>query len=233
MTTINESLVLVTFDGVFVSQGPGSAWYALKDGLVDKRVRTIVIDGDVTFIGTQGRSVWKRPTADLFTHGVSVSVPGNVVPTPVIEGKCFRITLTNPAPGVEVKWYRDGQPLAGEHGSTLEVKGAGSYTVTFENSCDVTVSNVIDIGRYDWSSVDIYNVVTNNNDGRNDRYFVADELIGSRLTILNRWGETVFSSPSYQNDWVPDGLSDGQYFYLIDSPCYGSYRGILTLLDAQ
>jgi len=31
--------------------------------------------------------------------------------------------------------------------------------------------------------------------------------------VLNRWGTTVYSSDSYQNDWSAENIPDGIYFY--------------------
>jgi hypothetical protein len=35
------------------------------------------------------------------------------------------------------------------------------------------------------------------------------------MTIANRWGNTVFFSDAYMNDWNGEAYSEGVYFYLI------------------
>ncbi len=66
----------------------------------------------------------------------------------------------------------------------------------------------------------IPNVLTANNDGVNDLFYVtAKNLTDFHMTILNRWGETVFESSDIAVPW--DGTSNGRqcvegtYFYLI------------------
>jgi gliding motility-associated-like protein len=58
------------------------------------------------------------------------------------------------------------------------------------------------------------NILTMNGDGLNDRLIF--ENIENRiwsLEIFNRWGERVFFSEHYLNDWDGEDLSDGIYYY--------------------
>lgn len=63
------------------------------------------------------------------------------------------------------------------------------------------------------------NVITPNNDGKNDCFFV--EGISSiacgpqfeKAEIYNRWGKLVFSSTDTKFKWCADGVPTGQYFY--------------------
>jgi gliding motility-associated-like protein len=77
---------------------------------------------------------------------------------------------------------------------------------------------------------EVYNVITVNRDGKNDFYFVDRNLIGSKLSVYNRWGEIVYSNQSYENSWSPEEISAGQYFYAIENECYGAFKGVLTIL---
>ena len=62
------------------------------------------------------------------------------------------------------------------------------------------------------------NVISANDDGINDLFEVQNLTKNTEVIILNRWGNVVFSSSNYQNNW--DGkdtsgkeLSDGVYTY--------------------
>jgi gliding motility-associated-like protein len=60
----------------------------------------------------------------------------------------------------------------------------------------------------------IPNVITPNGDGTND-ILTIENLMNWKfreLTIFNRWGDIVFRSEDYQNDWNGGGVSDGVYF---------------------
>ena len=66
------------------------------------------------------------------------------------------------------------------------------------------------------STLDVTNLVTANNDNKNDCLHAisnnANEII--RMTIYNSWGSSIFSDNNYKNNWCPNNeLSDGVYYY--------------------
>jgi hypothetical protein len=70
------------------------------------------------------------------------------------------------------------------------------------------------------------NLITPNNDGKNDGLVIRDEhgvsmLDASSLTIYNRWGSTIFRSENYQNDFDASQLSDGVYYLYFKAGCGG------------
>jgi gliding motility-associated-like protein len=66
-------------------------------------------------------------------------------------------------------------------------------------------------------SVIIPNVFTPNGDGTNDLFIIQnlEAYPGSRLVIFNRWGNKVFESTDYKNNWNGGSLSDGTYYYVL------------------
>ena len=64
----------------------------------------------------------------------------------------------------------------------------------------------------------VSNVMTPNNDGKNDYFIVQgiDKFPGSTLYIFNRWGGTVYVSKNYVNTWRAEGLSEGTYYYRLE-----------------
>jgi gliding motility-associated-like protein len=82
-------------------------------------------------------------------------------------------------------------------------------------------------------SYSIPNVITANGDGLNDQFKLPDELVGSRLIILNRWGSQVYSNDAYKNDWSGGDLTTGVYYYTctISKGCLGlNFKGLVTIL---
>jgi gliding motility-associated-like protein len=61
------------------------------------------------------------------------------------------------------------------------------------------------------------NVFTPNGDGMNDFFtiFHLDDYPDPSVRVYNRWGNLVYESDSYQNDWDGDDLPVGTYFYVI------------------
>ena len=80
----------------------------------------------------------------------------------------------------------------------------------------------------------IPNVITPNNDFNNDLFYVQGINDRFSITILNRWGNIVYESSPYQNNW--DGrtnsgkpLSEDTYFYVLyndidDKKFQGSFQ---------
>ena len=84
-----------------------------------------------------------------------------------------------------------------------------TQTITLVD-CSDTISQVI--------SFEFPNVITPNSDGTNDVFEIQNLPENTKVLILNRWGNIVFSSDNYQNNWDGNSqngqeLTDGVYTY--------------------
>lgn len=63
------------------------------------------------------------------------------------------------------------------------------------------------------------NIITPNDDDLNE-YFVFENIkYGTwSLAVYDRWGQRVYFSDHYRNDWNGDKLPNGYYYYKLDSP---------------
>ena len=61
------------------------------------------------------------------------------------------------------------------------------------------------------------NIITPNGDHRNE-YFRLGPDCPPRFQVFSRWGQQVFDSPTYRDDWNATGQPDGVYYYLITYP---------------
>ncbi|MGO4288185.1 DUF7927 domain-containing protein [Chitinophaga sp. RAB17] len=63
----------------------------------------------------------------------------------------------------------------------------------------------------------IPNIVTPNEDGKNDKFVIPglDRYPGSTLLIYNRWGNQVYQNKNYDNKWNGNGLNEGTYYYIL------------------
>ncbi|TND09511.1 MAG: hypothetical protein FD123_1102 [Bacteroidetes bacterium] len=68
------------------------------------------------------------------------------------------------------------------------------------------------------------NIVTANGDGIND-FFIIPCPGEWKLEIYNRWGNKIYTSNFYQNDFNGRDLSDGVYYYILESPADGKKEG--------
>jgi gliding motility-associated-like protein/uncharacterized repeat protein (TIGR01451 family) len=84
----------------------------------------------------------------------------------------------------------------------------------------------------------IPNVFTPNDDGKNDFFEVPGiDKYENEVTIINRWGGTIYYSKAYKNDWKGEGLNEGTYYYVIKVKAPGGkwevHNGYVTLLRAK
>ncbi|RZK93285.1 MAG: gliding motility-associated C-terminal domain-containing protein [Pedobacter sp.] len=89
------------------------------------------------------------------------------------------------------------------------------------------------------SNLFIPNLFTPNGDGTNDVFEVRglNLFVQNDLVIVNRWGNEVYKSNNYQNNWTGEGLNEGTYYYLLKvKESAGSnwqvFKGYITLIRA-
>jgi hypothetical protein len=75
----------------------------------------------------------------------------------------------------------------------------------------------------------IPNIITLNDDRLNDRFRIAGLTGVWTLQVYNRWGDQVFSTDSYGNDWGGEAAA-GVYYYLLRQPATAAtYTGWLEV----
>ena len=117
-------------------------------------------------------------------------------------------------------------------GSLLTSSGIYTDTLTSFDGCDSIVSLYLNIEDCEF---EISNVLTPNGDGQNDTWQINDlnKISDCQVNVYNRWGQPVYTSNGYQNDWdgSKDGkaLPDGVYFYSIIGKNI-EYTGAINLL---
>jgi gliding motility-associated-like protein len=139
--------------------------------------------------------------------------------------------ITNLHPEHTLSWSPGGAttiPLTisnlapGQYTYTLTVEGCETYTGSMNLEvldCELTIPNVF----------------TPNADGVNDQFVIQnlEHYKNSRMIIYNRWGQRVFESDDYANNWWNgERHSDGVYFYvlLITDRVEREYSGSVTVL---
>ncbi|MEO6882454.1 MAG: gliding motility-associated C-terminal domain-containing protein [Bacteroidia bacterium] len=88
--------------------------------------------------------------------------------------------------------------------------------------CDDTVTTS--------DTIQIPNVITPNNDGKNDYFYIENLPQNAELTIYNRWGNNVYQSLNYQNNWKADEVNAGTYYYLLTLPNKEVKKGFLEVI---
>ena len=169
-------------------------------------------------------------TAPVPDAGIVATPPGPVFPgTPVIfsDGSTGQDPIT--------QWLWD---LAGQGSGTTSTAGItfdepGTYPITLlvttSNGCTDTVTYLFTVIP---TEIFVPNVFSPNGDGDNDNLeFTGVEYYpNSDLKVFNRWGQTVYESTSYRNQWSPKDVSEGTYYYVLTRSDGKEYAGHVTLL---
>jgi large repetitive protein len=92
------------------------------------------------------------------------------------------------------------------------------YEVCNQNGCDTALVKIY-IACID---IVIFTAVSPNGDGENDFFHIAGilDFPENELVILNRWGNEVYNTRSYRNNWEGTyndnkELPDGTYYYIL------------------
>jgi len=174
-------------------------------------------------------------------YGVSVSSSCQTVkdtiavqfakkPPPFSLGADETLCTINPRvlkPGVNTAGYK----LEWQDGSekeTFELSDFGTYYLTISNECGVA-SDTIAISKINYPAKEFPNVITPNDDSKNQYFVLGVEGTNSQLTVYNRWGEQVYNNPDYKDVWDGDDLPSGIYFYQITGNCIGEKKGTITI----
>ncbi len=128
--------------------------------------------------------------------------------------------------------------------------------ISYANNCDTTILHSL---RVKTVHLFIPNVITPNGDGHNDTFIITDYAevsssssalksngtsfslindfyISNELVVFNRWGQKVYETNNYLNDWNGGDLPDGVYFYVLK--CKGkfeddTFKGSLSILGSN
>ena len=126
---------------------------------------------------------------------------------------------------------RDWEPTAlvnNEYVFTHDELYSGVYEIGVRDDYGCEVYKEVTIGSD--RTIFIPNVFTPNNDAHNDFFLIRnlpEEGSGTVLVISNRWGKTVYESDDYNYSDLWDGGDnpDGTYFYRLEIPGEGSFKG--------
>jgi len=126
------------------------------------------------------------------------------------------LTPTNVDPALRLNTNGSVDVLPGTRGGTYTLEYQICEKLNPGNCATASVTITV------VNPLKIPNVFTPNGDGKNDRF----EIIGIEgfdkvsLHIVNRWGNEVYRSDNYRNDWDGGSLNEGTYYYLVVT-----YRG--------
>ncbi|MEM9918610.1 MAG: gliding motility-associated C-terminal domain-containing protein [Bacteroidota bacterium] len=169
---------------------------------------------------------------DLYTvtitdsEGLTGVFDFNVVESAPIElsftktNTSITVNVTGGTPPFTYQWNNENSDTT----QTITVNQSGRFDVLVRDSegCFATdgTETVIDL---DGMCSNVRAIITPNSDGDNDNFVVRcdDTILNLRIQIFNRWGQLVFESDDYQNEWQGtnrrgESLPEGGYFYVLE-----------------
>ncbi len=143
--------------------------------------------------------------------------------------------------GGQLTWEISEFPVGESLGIRLEVQALDEGFVANEASVrsdeeDADLSNNSGRDEITITPLFIPNVIKPDNDGKNETFVIraTNKFDQIGLIIFNRWGDTVFESVNYQNDWSAEGLNAGTYYYQVRGTGAGisekQYKGWLQVI---
>ncbi|KAA9340565.1 gliding motility-associated C-terminal domain-containing protein [Adhaeribacter soli] len=151
----------------------------------------------------------------------TVAVSGN---TKLTKGQETALQVTGAPAGSIFRWTKANAVVADL--VTAELRVAPQQTTTYKlqvispAGCTYSDSVKVEVAAAQpeivSNSGNIPNIITPNNDGKNDYFKIQLPEAGPyRLEILDRWGNQVYASDNYENQWKGENLSNGIYYYIL------------------
>jgi gliding motility-associated-like protein len=227
--TVNGSITGITVTGVnpYTYAWTGTAQTTLDITNLAAGSYALTVTDNNGCQTTSTASVLTAPTGPSIDFVWSPTAP-NIDETVVFTNTSTGTGLTNPV------WTIDGQNL-----TTIDITHvftvAGSYDVTLTeqdaNGCIGTSTQTIIV----YDELEIPNVITANNDNVNDKFEISGLKPNTQVIILNRWGDVVFTSDNYLNDWGGKDasgqlLTDGVYTFMVSTVEGKKYHGFVHLI---
>ncbi len=174
--------------------------------------------------------------ADDFITDINVEITGDVLANDNLNGQNVIATIENDVENGTLTLNADGTfTFIPENNFVGTVNF--DYSICIENCPDICSINTVLI-EVIGEAFSVPDAFSPNNDGTNDTWVIPgiDQFPTSHLRVVNRWGDILFESRGYQNDW--DGTRDGNdlpagtYYYLLilDLASEDTYEGTVTIV---
>jgi gliding motility-associated-like protein len=185
------------------------------------------VDYSITVTDTNGCQ--RLDSFHVFIPVLTLSVNDQIIGNCI--GKVPTVQFKNNSIGVESYLWDFGD------GNTSEEKSP-SYQFTSYGEQEVellaTTANCRDSISFGFTlyKVDVPNVITPNNDGKNDNFHPSGiENSGEwNLDVYNRWGKLIYQEEDYLSDWNGESEVDGVYYYLLTAPDDSFCKGWLQVI---
>ena len=129
-----------------------------------------------------------------------------------------QFTLGSSAAGLELSWDFDDGSQSADSNPVHTYAAPGAYQPRLrvrylQARCETLVS----LAPVNVREHKIPNIITPNGDTKNQTFKLESDC-APHLQVYSRWGQLVFDSPAYHDEWSAPGQPDGVYYYLLTYP---------------
>jgi gliding motility-associated-like protein len=230
-----------------VQYNNATSYSASWEGPVDSQTATVVADQDGVYCYTVtdnfGCNSEATACINVNISGAPTTNSGSSELLALCPSECKNLEVISDAENATVTWTTScSNFVIGTSGATLDycadnvpqscLSDIVTLTANISNGCGTTQAT--------WQiqsnacEVKIPNVFTPNGSQGNDSFEIEglEKYSGADLQIFNRWGQLVYESTNYRNDWRAVDQSEGTYWYILKLP-YGrktEYKGNVQIL---
>jgi len=111
------------------------------------------------------------------------------------------------------------------------VLNSQQYVYSVKDQCNFVDTDTLELLGID-CELYVPNIVTTNYDNINELFYIKNlhKNPNTKLKVFNRWGNLMYSSDNYSNDWKPYSLISGVYYYAIETEKRGKYSGYFHVI---
>ena len=259
--TAYDSLSIATSHTLIAT--PANSTFQIEEGL-DGKLYVAIGGSNVLDVINSPNSSFCNYTSNalsingLVLLGLPARVPERNFPSPpitMLPDSCWQSTTSfsiNTGLSINQVSWNFGDPNSGGSNTSMSLNpshsfsNVGTYTVSalvefqcYTDTLELTLT-LVDCPQdhppvIPDSPLLIPNVISPNNDGVNDLFEIDNLQENTEVIILNRWGNVVFSSTNYQNNWGGKDtsgkeLADGVYTYKITTKDGVTSHGFVHLV---
>ena len=156
--------------------------------------------------------------ADNYTIIQNTTLNANVLSNDQFSGNTIVSIITNPTVGTVN--IQNGGAITYIPPDDFDGEVVLVYELCSEICLEVCDTAIVIINVED--EIEVPNAISINGDGKNEFWVIPDivDYEFRRVTVVNRWGDVVFKSNEYNNDWggtyKGKYLPEGTYYYIIE-----------------
>jgi gliding motility-associated-like protein len=154
------------------------------------------------------------------------------------ESYFFKTSVTNGVGNLTSSWIVNDPNLPVQQFNNPNswaiygVLNSQQYVYSVKDQCNFVDTDTLDLLGID-CELYVPNIVTTNYDNINEIFYIKNlhKNPNTKLKVFNRWGNLMYSSDNYSNDWKPYSLIGGVYYYAIETEKRGMYSGYFHVIN--